>query len=713
MWRSQIGVKVPQVQEDDDWETDPDFVNDVTEKESRWGAKTVEGSGHQASLDLNSLREGVLQSHAQIEAKKKEEQPKASEGYGGKFGVQRDRMDKCAETWQYDGKVASHASQMDYSKGFGGKYGVDKDRKDKSALGWDEKVELSKHESQKDTAMGYGGKYGVQKDRQDACATGWNVKEELSKHESQRDYAAGFGGKHGVQKDRQDAAAVGYDYHADLASHESQSDYKKGFGGQFGVQTDRQDKNAVGWDDHEKLEQHESQTDYKQGFGGKFGVQKDRQDKSAVGYEYQQGLQQHESQTDGNKGFGGKFGVQSDRKDASAVGYEHQSELSKHESQKDYVKGFGGKHGVQDDRKDKSAFGYDEPERASANQKSAPVVPEKGKASSLRAKFEQLSTANGDDRVQLERERRKKEDAELRARQAGEEQERQKKIADEWKRKEELESSMTAEEIQKQIEEHEQMHHTGGAPKRTSKTPPGAVAIMPSITPSAVQSERETAAPVQQQYEEPFPNIPPPVKLPEFTLAQAPQAASAQLSQYELPPVEEPATPVTAPPQAPPASSTQHSINQMIKRLPSSDDEDAEEQDWGDESNPVNPAGSAPVPVGNSINKQPEMGISQNTPAPVVSANQPQTQYEEPPYEEIPAEAAAAQAHAATTSQAAPASGSLKAIALYDYEKQDDDEISFEYNDVITDIEQIDAGWWRGNCKGSYGLFPANYVQLQ
>lgn len=26
---------------------------------------------------------------------------------------------------------------------------------------------------------------------------------------------------------------------------------------------------------------------------------------------------------------------------------------------------------------------------------------------------------------------------------------------------------------------------------------------------------------------------------------------------------------------------------------------------------------------------------------------------------------------------------------------------------------QIDEGWWRGYCKGQYGLFPANYVALQ
>jgi len=30
---------------DDDWETDPDFINDVSEEEQRWGSKTIEGSG--------------------------------------------------------------------------------------------------------------------------------------------------------------------------------------------------------------------------------------------------------------------------------------------------------------------------------------------------------------------------------------------------------------------------------------------------------------------------------------------------------------------------------------------------------------------------------------------------------------------------------------------------------------------------------------------
>lgn len=55
----------------------------------------------------------------------------------------------------------------------------------------------------------------------------------------------------------------------------------------------------------------------------------------------------------------------------------------------------------------------------------------------------------------------------------------------------------------------------------------------------------------------------------------------------------------------------------------------------------------------------------------------------------------------------------LRAKALYDYQAADDTEISFDPDDVITHIEQIDEGWWQGLApNGVYGLFPANYVEL-
>lgn len=55
----------------------------------------------------------------------------------------------------------------------------------------------------------------------------------------------------------------------------------------------------------------------------------------------------------------------------------------------------------------------------------------------------------------------------------------------------------------------------------------------------------------------------------------------------------------------------------------------------------------------------------------------------------------------------------IKARALYDYQAADESEISFDPGDIITHIDQIDEGWWQGLAPdGTYGLFPANYVEL-
>ena len=80
----------------------------------------------------------------------------------------------------------THASQIDAKKGFGGKFGLDKDRVDKSAVGWDYQEKLAKHASQKDYSTGFGGKFGVQSDRVDKSAVGWDYKEVVEKHQSQR-----------------------------------------------------------------------------------------------------------------------------------------------------------------------------------------------------------------------------------------------------------------------------------------------------------------------------------------------------------------------------------------------------------------------------------------------------------------------------------------------------------------------------------------------
>lgn len=55
----------------------------------------------------------------------------------------------------------------------------------------------------------------------------------------------------------------------------------------------------------------------------------------------------------------------------------------------------------------------------------------------------------------------------------------------------------------------------------------------------------------------------------------------------------------------------------------------------------------------------------------------------------------------------------LCARALYDYQAADETEISFDPENLITGIEVIDEGWWRGyGPDGHFGMFPANYVEL-
>ena len=56
-----------------------------------------------------------------------------------------------------------------------------------------------------------------------------------------------------------------------------------------------------------------------------------------------------------------------------------------------------------------------------------------------------------------------------------------------------------------------------------------------------------------------------------------------------------------------------------------------------------------------------------------------------------------------------------KAEACYDYDAQDEDELTFVTGDVIEVIDKCpsaDEGWWMGRLKGRAGLVPDNYFQI-
>ncbi|XP_026483772.1 LIM and SH3 domain protein Lasp isoform X3 [Vanessa tameamea] len=53
-------------------------------------------------------------------------------------------------------------------------------------------------------------------------------------------------------------------------------------------------------------------------------------------------------------------------------------------------------------------------------------------------------------------------------------------------------------------------------------------------------------------------------------------------------------------------------------------------------------------------------------------------------------------------------------IAMYDYEANDSDEVSFREGDYISNVTSIDEGWMTGQVlrTGRTGMLPANYVEL-
>ncbi|XP_032894431.1 src substrate cortactin [Amblyraja radiata] len=536
MWKAAAGrtISVSAPDDGDDWDTDPDFVNDLSEKEQRWGAKTVQGSGHQAHINLQELRENVSQEHKSLKQKELADGPKASHGYGGKFGVQDDHMDKSAVGHEYIAKLSKHCSQTDSVKGFGGKFGLQKDRVDKSAVGFE-----------------YEGK--------------------TVKHSSQKDYSKGFGGKYGVEKDKVDKSAVGFEYQGKTEKHESQKDYVKGFGGKFGVQTDRQDKNAFGWDHQETTQLHESQK------GERWAAQCHSEASDSIERLKALGLYSLEDRTCVSGGVG-----------AASLPLRRPHRLPFELERRSTVLAFCFYLCARSPL----------PERRFATLGSV-CSAANASASSIRSKFENIAKAN-------EEEDRKKVGEERARRQAGERKEQ--------------------EEAKRKLEEEESVRKPSPV-SMPAPTPTPAPA--PAPAPAPVITPSPTPAPVEQ------PRVP-------DTIYEAP------LKQEE---------------------------------------EAAEERHDGD----IYSAG--------------------------LQADVEEPQYQEAVYEQeavyqMPDESQVDQQDEPTYAEYGNEYG-ITAVALYDYQAAGDDEISFDPDDMITNIEMIDEGWWRGECRGRYGLFPANYVELK
>ncbi|XP_075786145.1 SH3 domain-containing protein 19 isoform X3 [Pelodiscus sinensis] len=61
------------------------------------------------------------------------------------------------------------------------------------------------------------------------------------------------------------------------------------------------------------------------------------------------------------------------------------------------------------------------------------------------------------------------------------------------------------------------------------------------------------------------------------------------------------------------------------------------------------------------------------------------------------------------TSQS-PARTKGKAKALYDFQGENEDELSFKAGDIITELDSVDEDWMSGEVQGKSGIFPKNFV---
>ena len=54
----------------------------------------------------------------------------------------------------------------------------------------------------------------------------------------------------------------------------------------------------------------------------------------------------------------------------------------------------------------------------------------------------------------------------------------------------------------------------------------------------------------------------------------------------------------------------------------------------------------------------------------------------------------------------------IECVVLYDYAAELPDELDLRVGDVVTGVERIDGGWWKGELGGKHGMFPDNFVKV-
>uniref|UniRef100_A0A8C6U7K7 Abl-interactor 2b n=1 Tax=Neogobius melanostomus TaxID=47308 RepID=A0A8C6U7K7_9GOBI len=120
-----------------------------------------------------------------------------------------------------------------------------------------------------------------------------------------------------------------------------------------------------------------------------------------------------------------------------------------------------------------------------------------------------------------------------------------------------------------------------------------------------------------------------------------------------------------------------------------------------------NPGSMAPPPPSMQITPQlPLMGFVARVQETISDAPPPP-----PPAEEPSAVVEYSDPYAEEDPPWAPRTYMEKVVAIYDYARDKEDELSFQEGAIIYVIKKNDDGWYEGVMNGTTGLFPGNYVE--
>ncbi|KAA1079217.1 ESCRT-0 subunit protein hse1 [Puccinia graminis f. sp. tritici] len=114
-----------------------------------------------------------------------------------------------------------------------------------------------------------------------------------------------------------------------------------------------------------------------------------------------------------------------------------------------------------------------------------------------------------------------------------------------------------------------------------------------------------------------------------------------------------------------------------------------------------------PAPV-NRASSQPPAGNHHHQ-APIDAMAQMSLQNSHPDSDNIPLGPATGSDLHPVRTKGRPAPKKVK--ALYDFEPNEEGELSFKEGDIIRVIDSVYKDWWKGELRGQIGIFPVNYIE--